>query len=69
LERTWANLVRKQLEGTIEKILKGLQNIDIACVEEKMAHQCATARTRIFGIARLGKQEELENIFQEELIW
>ncbi|MBU7027830.1 MAG: hypothetical protein HXS48_12915 [Theionarchaea archaeon] len=48
-------------------VLKSLQNVGIVCAKEKMAHQCATARTRILGIARLGKQGEQENIFHEAL--
>ena len=37
-------------------VLKGLQNIGIVCTEEKMIHQCATARARLLGIARLGNE-------------
>ena len=48
-------------------VLKSLQSISIVCTEEKMVHQCATARTRLLGIARLGKQEGRENIFHEAL--
>ncbi|MBU7017238.1 MAG: hypothetical protein HXS44_06990 [Theionarchaea archaeon] len=44
-------------------VLKGLQNIGVVCIEEKMIHQCATARTRLLGIARLGD----ENIGSEAL--
>ena len=48
-------------------VLKSLQNIGIVCTEEKMVHQCATARARQLGIARFGKQLEQENIFHEAL--
>lgn len=48
-------------------ILKSLQDIGIACAEEKMIHQCATARTRLLGIARLGKRQNLEDIIHEAL--
>ena len=51
----------------VRPVLKSLQEIGIVCAEEKMVHQCATARTRILGIARLGKQKEREDIFHEAL--
>lgn len=34
-------------------VLKSLQNIGIACTEEKMTHQCATAKARLLGIAQI----------------
>ncbi|MBU7013738.1 MAG: hypothetical protein HXS52_02320 [Theionarchaea archaeon] len=42
------------LRSPIKAVLKGLQEIAIVCTEEKMVCQCATARTRILGIARRG---------------
>lgn len=48
-------------------VLKNLQNIGIVCTEEKMIHQCATVRTRLLEVARLGKQLEREKIFHEAL--
>lgn len=32
-----------------------------------MVHQCATARARLLGIARLGKQLEQEDVFHKVL--
>jgi hypothetical protein len=40
----------------IPAVLKSLQNIGIACTEEKMIHQCATAKTRLLGIAESGDE-------------
>lgn len=44
-------------------VLKSLQDIGIICTEEKMVHQCATARTRLIGAARLG-----DNLVRDEAL-
>jgi hypothetical protein len=41
-------------------VLRGLQNIGVVCTEKKMVHQCATTRTRIIEIARLGEKSMQE---------
>ncbi|MBU6998344.1 MAG: hypothetical protein HXS41_05065 [Theionarchaea archaeon] len=41
-------------------VLKGLQDIGVICTKEKMIYQCATARTRMLGIARRGDRSVRE---------